>query len=50
MSSSDSKRESVVPLINSTKKKKDFDKCIFCQIDHKKVALTFTEDGRKKCY
>ena len=47
MSSSDSKRGSVVPLINSTKKQKDFDKCIFCQTGYKKVTLTSTENGRK---
>lgn len=47
MSSSDSERGSVVPLINSPKKQKDFDKCIFCQIHFKKVTLTFTENGRK---
>ena len=47
MSSSDSKHGSVVPLINSRKKQKDFDKCIFCQIDYKKLTLTSTENGRK---
>ena len=47
MSSWDSKRGSVVPLINSTKKQKDFDICIFCQIDYKKLTLTSTENGRK---
>ena len=47
MSSSHSKRGSVVPLINSTKKQKYFDKCIFCLIDYKKLTLTSTENGRK---
>ena len=50
MSSSDSKRGSVVPLIDYTKKQKDFDKSIFTQIDYKKVRLTSTENDRKKCY
>ena len=47
MSSSDSKRGSVVPLMNYMKKQKNFDKCLFCQIDYKKVTLTSTENGRK---
>ena len=46
MSLSDSKLGSVVPLINSTKKQKDFDKCIFRQFDYKKVILTSSENGR----
>ena len=47
MSSSDLKRGSVVPLINYTKRQKDFDKCVFCQIDYTKVTLTSTKNGRK---
>ena len=47
MSSLDSKLGSVVPLINSKKKQKDFDKCLFYQIDYKKVTLTSTENDRK---
>ena len=47
MSSSDSKRGSVAPLMNSTKKQKYFDICIFCQIGYKNVILTSTENGRK---
>ena len=47
MSSSDSKCGSAVPLINSMKEQNDFNRCIFCQIDYKKVTLTCTENGRK---